>query len=192
LPKWRGAAPINASIVKGDKTTGVSVISLAERMDAGLVYGTSVIDIGETETAGELHDRLAALGPDLVIDVLAGDRAYVEQDEMLVTIAPKLSRKDAQIDLAQDAQILARKIRGYSPWPSCHLEISGIDCKLLRAIPNNKSGNVGEIMEDGCIAVGKGSLQILELQPSGSKPMTWIDFCNGRQVQVGEKCEAVQ
>jgi methionyl-tRNA formyltransferase len=192
LPKWRGAAPINAAIVHGDAVTGVSVISLAERMDAGLVYGRRPIEIEETETAGELHDRLAALGPELVADVLAGDRVGVEQDETNVTIAPKLSRIDAKINLSEDSEILARKIRGYSPWPSCHLEISGVDCKILRAIPNTTCGNQGEILEDGLIGVGSGSIQILELQPAGGKPMRWKDFCNGRDVQVGDLCEVVQ
>ncbi|HJN72034.1 MAG: methionyl-tRNA formyltransferase [Phycisphaerae bacterium] len=192
LPKWRGAAPINAAIVHGDEVSGVSVISLADRMDAGLVYGTRSINIAETEIAGELHDRLSALGPDLVCEVLEGDRVGIEQDESLVTIAPKLSRSDARLDLSEDAESVARKVRGFSPWPSCHLLISGIDCKILRAIPNTKTGNIGELMEDGLIATGNGSIQILELQPSGGRPMTWVDFCNGRQIRMGDMCEAVQ
>jgi methionyl-tRNA formyltransferase len=192
LPRWRGAAPINAAIVHGDAVSGVSVISLADRMDAGLVYGTCSIEIGETESAGELHDRLALLGPDLVCEVLCGDRVGTAQNESLVSVAPKLSRKDAQLDLSEDAETLARKIRGYAPWPSCHLVISGVDCKILRAIPNTTRGNQGEILEGGLIGVGMGSIEILELQPAGGKPMRWKDFCNGRDVHVGDSCEAVQ
>ncbi|MBC8202244.1 MAG: methionyl-tRNA formyltransferase [Planctomycetes bacterium] len=191
LPKWRGAAPINAAIVHGDAVSGVSVISLADRMDAGQVYGARSVEIGAIETAGELHDRLAALGPDLVCEVLQGDRVGTEQNESLVTIAPKLSRKDAQIRLSENAQLLARKIRGYSPWPSCHLLISGVDCKILRAIPNTKDGTIGEILEGALIGVGSGSLEILELQPAGGKPMGWKDFCNGHDVSVGNVCEEV-
>jgi methionyl-tRNA formyltransferase len=192
LPRWRGAAPINAAIMHGDKITGVSVISLADRMDAGLVYGTTSTVIGETETAGELHDRLAQLGPDLVMEVLAGDRCGEEQDEALVTIAPKLSRSDAKLNLSGDAETLARKIRGLSPWPGCRLAIAGVDCKVLRAIPNNVSGNIGEILENGLLAVGDGSIEIAELQPSGGKPMSWKDFCNGRQIEKGDLCEAIK
>ena len=191
LPRWRGASPINAAIVHGDKTTGVSVISIAKCMDAGLVYGTASLTIDESETAGELHDRLSHLGPELVAKVLGGDRIGTKQDESTVTIAPKLSRDDAVIDLSEDAETLARKIRGFSPWPSCHLRIAGVDCKILRAIPNNKEGNIGEILEDGSIATGNGCIHILELQPAGGKPMAWKDFCNGRQVKTGDICEVV-
>ena len=189
LPAWRGAAPINAAIMHGDKQTGVSVISLAERMDAGLIYGTRTTKIGEVETAGELHDRLALLGVELVIDVLNGDRTGKVQNEDAATVAPKLSRQDSELDLTQEASLLAQNIRGLSPWPGCHLEIAGVDCKLLRASSNDANGPVGEILEDGTIAVGVGSLEILELQPAGSKPMKWVDFCNGRSVKAGDKCK---
>ncbi|MBC8522930.1 hypothetical protein H8D29_03285 [PVC group bacterium] len=188
LPEWRGAAPINASIINGDSKTGVSVISIADRMDAGVVFGSRITNIGNIETAGELHDRLSLLGPDLVIQVLLGDRIGEVQNEEAVTVAPKLTRQDAVLDLSQEASVLAQKIRGLSPWPGCHLEIAGVDCKLLRAISNKEGGEVGEILAGGTIAVGKGSLEVLELQPAGGKPMSWKDFCNGRQVQVGYKC----
>ncbi|MDP7008655.1 MAG: methionyl-tRNA formyltransferase [Phycisphaerales bacterium] len=192
LPRWRGAAPINAAIIHGDTVSGVSVISLAERMDAGVVYGASSIDILETETAGELHERLALLGPEIVLNVLTGNRQGEAQDETQVTYAPKISRKDATLDLHEPAVRLVRKIRGYTPWPSCHLRIAGIDCKILRAIPNTTSGNIGEILEDGAIAVGDGSIQILELQPAGGRAMTWKDFCNGRKIRQGDQCENVR
>lgn len=189
LPRWRGAAPINAAVLHGDQYSGVSVITLAQKMDAGLVLGQVSTKIGDTETAGELHDRLALLGPELVLEVLACDDIGKEQDESIVTYAPKLSRGDANLDLSQDAVTVARTIRGLSPWPSCHLTISGVDCKILNAIAKNSSGDVGEVLEDGTIATGKGSIEILEMKPSGSKAMTWKDFCNGRSIQVGCLCE---
>ena len=188
LPKWRGASPINAAIVNGDSETGVSVITLAQQMDAGIVLGQSSLAIDETETAGELHDRLSMLGPDLVMEVLAGDFSGEKQDETQVTYAPKLSRKDSLLDLTQSADVIARRIRGLSPWPGCHLTISGIDCKIIRAIPNESKGEVGEILSEGSIAVGSGSIEILQLRPSGGKSMSWKDFCNGRSIQVGDMC----
>ena len=189
LPRWRGAATINAAVLHGDQCSGVSVITLAQKMDGGLVLGQVSTNIGETETAGELHDRLALLGPELVLEVLASHDTGKEQDESLVSYAPKLSRGDAILDLSQDADTVARTIRGFSPWPSCHLAISGVDCKILNAIAKNSSGDVGEVLEDGTIATGKGSIEILEMKPSGSKAMSWNDFCNGRSVQVGSLCE---
>ncbi len=189
LPRWRGAAPINVAVMHGDERSGVSVITLAQTMDAGLVLGQVSTAIGETETAGELHDRLSGLGPDLVLEVLASDGVGKVQDEALVTYAPKLSRKDAQLDLSQDAETIARMIRGLSPWPCCHLTISGIDCKILNAIAKNGEGEVGKVLEDGTIATGKGSVEILKMKPAGSKAMSWKDFCNGRSVHVGCLCE---
>ena len=192
LPRWRGAAPINAAVVNGDEHSGVSVITLAQTMDAGVVLGQVSTAIGETETAGELHDRLAELGPDLILQVLSGDGSGQAQDEALVTYAPKLSRKDARLDLSQDAEAVARTIRGMSPWPCCHLTISGIDCKILNAIAKNGNGKDGEVLEDGTIATGKGSIEILEMKPAGSKAMSWKDFCNGRSIHSGCKCEVTQ
>ncbi|MBC8200814.1 MAG: methionyl-tRNA formyltransferase [Planctomycetes bacterium] len=192
LPRWRGAAPIHAAVSQGDRCSGVSVITLAQKMDAGLVLGQVSTAIGETETAGELHDRLALLGPDLVLDVLSNDDKGEVQDEALVTYAPKLSRDDAVLDLNKDAVTVARTIRGLSPWPCCHLQIAGVDCKILNAIAKNGIGSVGEVLEDGTIATGSGSIEILEMKPAGSKAMTWKDFCNGRAIQVGCKCEVSQ
>ena len=191
LPRWRGASPINAAILHGDTCSGISVITLAQIMDAGTVLGKVSTEIGQTETAGELHDRLSLLGPDLVCTVLSGDFVGENQDESKVTYAPKLSRSDATLNLSKDAKTVANTIRGLSPWPGCHVTISGTDCKLLRAIPKNGSGAVGELLEDGTIAVGEGSIEILELKPAGSKTMSWKDFCNGRLVQSGDVCEVL-
>lgn len=189
LPRWRGAAPINSAILHGDTHSGLSVITLEEQMDAGRVLGQVSTPITEQETAGELHDRLAILGPDLVLEVLTGDFGGTEQNESEVTYAPKISRADARLDLTKNAIDIASRIRGYSPWPACHLLISGVDCKIMRAIPKDGSGEIGKILEDGTIAVGEGSIQILELKPAGSKAMSWTDFCNGRSIQSGDSCE---
>jgi methionyl-tRNA formyltransferase len=189
LPRWRGASPINAAILHGDTESGVSVITLSQNMDGGGVLAQQETPIGHSETAGELHDRLSVLGAELVLSVLAGDKVSSEQDESVVTYAPKISRSDAILDLQQDAAVVARTIRGYSPWPGCHVEISSVDCKLLNATAANGVGTPGEILEDGSIAVGQGSVVITELQPAGSKPMSWKDFCNGRDVNAGDQCE---
>ena len=190
LPRWRGAAPINAAVRHGDKKSGVSVITLSQEMDAGHLLGQRSTEIGIAETAGELHDRLALLGPELVLDVLQGDFIGTAQDEALVTYAPKMSRKDAILDLSGSSVDVANAICGYSPWPGCHLTIQGIDCKVSKAISKESIGEVGRILEDGTIAVGSGSIEILELKPAGGKAMSWKDFCNGRSIQPGSKCKA--
>jgi len=191
LPRWRGAAPIHASILNGDEYSGLSVISIAPKMDAGQILGQLSTPIGETETTGELHDRLAELGPDLILEVLRQPLKGEEQDESKVTYASKISRNDARLDLTQRAEVVARTVRGFSPWPACHLSIAGIDCKILNAIPKDGTGEVGEVLEDGTIAVGEGSIEILRLKPSGSASMTWKDFCNGRSIQKGVCCEVL-
>ena len=188
LPRWRGASPVNAAVIHGDVTSGVSVITLAQKMDAGLVLGQQSVAIGGKETAGELHDRLALLGPELVLDILENNPEGIPQDESLATVAPKLSRKDSELDLSNDAETVARTIRGLSPWPGCHLNIEGVDCKIINAIPKNSNGNIGEVLEDGTIATGSGSIEILEMKPAGSRAMSWKDFSNGRTIPVGTIC----
>ena len=135
LPRWRGAAPINAAIVGGDTHSGNSIITLADRMDAGEVLGGSRSEIGPTETAGELHDRLSAEGPGLVLRVLAefrsGALTRATQDESLVTLAPKLSRADGHVDFAVDAFTAARRINGLSPWPGVTMALVDADGKQI-------------------------------------------------------------
>ena len=190
LPRWRGAAPIHAAIVHGDHETGISVITLASQMDAGLVLAQTSTTIGEQETTGELHDRLAQMGPSLIEEVLDGEFSGDEQPESQVTCAPKLSREDAILDLNLTADEIARKIRGFSPWPGCHLYFGEIDCKIMNAVAVDGEGAVGEILENSTIAVGQGAISIMTLKPAGSGAMGWKDFCNGRSIQVGDRCEA--
>src|SRR5690606_20289462 len=121
LPKYRGAAPINWALIHGETVTGNSIIRLADRMDAGAVLAADALAIGETETAGELHDRLAAAGAPLVIrtlEAMARDTAIeIPQDESQATVAPKLSRAQARLDFSGPAAEIVRRIHGLYPWP---------------------------------------------------------------------------
>ncbi|MCA9311572.1 MAG: hypothetical protein KDA21_10230, partial [Phycisphaerales bacterium] len=139
LPRWRGAAPIHRAVLAGDEITGNSVITLAERMDAGAVLGQSRRAIGETETSGDLHDLLAADGPDLVLRVLeacrAGSLKSEVQDEAAVTLARKLSREEAVVDWNEAASVCRARINGYSPWPGITIGRESASLKLLRAGP---------------------------------------------------------
>ena len=195
LPRWRGAAPINHAIIAGDTQTGNSVITLAEKMDAGLILGQSQRAIDPAQTKGELHDLLAEDGPALVLRVLeqhqSGLLRPITQDGSLVTIAGKLSKADGEIDWSASAQTIANKINGLSPWPSVSVQFRTNPLKIIRAIAQEDltaDSPPGTIQnpEEGQIATGSGVLRMIEVQPPSKKPMSWSAFFNGHQIQGGE------
>ena len=200
LPRWRGAAPINHAMIAGDEQTGVSVIELAPRMDAGRVFATRALPIDPRETAGELHDRLAALGPEVVAEVLeahATGRAAAmasEQDESFATAAPKLAKADGRLEFTQSARTLRQRIHGLTPWPGCTITIAGTPVKLLRVAdePGDDGRGVspGVLQADGRISTGGGGrLRPLEVQPAGGRAMSWDEFRRGRRLTGGEPVE---
>jgi methionyl-tRNA formyltransferase len=200
LPRYRGAAPINWAIIRGERVTGNSVIRLAPKMDAGAVLGQSRIEIGETETAGEVHDRLARDGAQLVprvLDELArGTATEAPQDESRATLAPKLSRERATIDWTRAARDIANQIRGMYPWPGCRVRLIDGDREvarvtLVRARPAvGGAPRAGEIMPTGEISTGDGAVEIMELQPEGKRPMPLRDFRNGHPWHAGMRLES--
>lgn len=215
LPRWRGAAPINAAILGGDSVTGNSVITLADRMDAGLILGQTTRDITPLTTAGELHDLLAKDGPELVEQVLQqhaqGKLLPHGQDESLVTIATKLSRSDDNVEFRQKADFVRRQIHALTPWPGVTAAVvpSGFDSvavkpesgspqpivlKVLRVQPiagdHQEDPSTLVNTKDGIVACGQHTLlQLLEVQPPGKKPMAWADFVRGqgRSIAAGWK-----
>lgn len=204
LPRWRGAAPINHAVLAGDAETGNSVITLADRMDAGLVLGQSRRRVLDLLTAGELHDKLAEDGPALVLDVLsrhaAGTLTPVTQDESRVTLAGKLSRADGWVDFTDDAEACRRRINGLNPWPGLAANLNGVELKLLKALAERDAGDrpvchsgsalPGEVIDrdQGLIACGEATiLRLLEVQPAGKKPMAWHSFVMGNPVSVGDR-----
>lgn len=199
LPRWRGAAPIHASILAGDTQTGNSIITLADRMDSGLILASSPTPIGPADTTGDLHDRLAAQGPTLVqsvLEMIAADAlSPLIQDESLVTHASKLSRADRWVDLCQPADICRRRINGLSPKPGVCVAWRQGQLKLLRAqvalvtTQQLEDQAIGQIIDPslGLIVCGRGTLlQLLDVQAPGSRAMPWIDFARGQRVQSGE------
>lgn len=204
LPRWRGAAPIHAAILGGDKVTGNSIITLADRMDAGLILAQTdpPIPIDPQITTGELHDLLAAQGPALVERVLeqhaAGSLSPRHQVESEVTIATKLSKSDGQIDFHQPADFLRRQVHALTPWPGVttelHIGSTVVPLKLLRvrvaepepaAAPPTKPGTIIDPAR-GVVSCGNNTaLQILELQPAGKRPMDWASFARGRPIPPG-------
>jgi len=189
LPRWRGAAPIHHAVMAGDAQTGVSVITLDRIMDAGLVLGRMGQPIECTDTTGDLHDALANVGPTLVQQVLAKhlNEGLVgqPQDAALVTLAPRLGRADAVIDLSGDADIQRQRINGLSPWPGCRLVVDGVELRLLRAGPaDSNSVEPGCLSSSGVLGCGTGALQLLEVQPAGGRAMTFESWANGRRLDA--------
>jgi methionyl-tRNA formyltransferase len=201
LPRWRGAAPINAAVLAGDQETGNSVIALAEVMDAGVVYGQSRRAVYPDQTAGELHDLLADDGPGLVLSVLeqhaAGTLSAREQDATLVTLAPKLSKADGWVDFSEDAEGCRRRVHGLTPWPGVSVRLGALGLKLCRvqvadaepARAGSEEQTVPGTITDpvlGLVACGRGTvLRVLEVHPAGGRRMSWHDFVNGRTLAAG-------
>ncbi len=199
LPRWRGAAPINHAVLAGDRETGNSVITLAERMDAGLVLGQSRRPIEPTQTAGELHDLLAGDGPDLIAGVLdryaGGALDPITQDESLVTTAPKLRKEHGYLDPTVPAHAWRARIHGLNPWPGVTMALRDEPLKLLRAqdappSPQSSGMEAGQVIDPdvGLVACGDGTaIALIEVQPPGKRPMAWGDFARGARVEAGER-----
>ncbi|QQS09945.1 MAG: methionyl-tRNA formyltransferase [Phycisphaerales bacterium] len=202
LPRWRGAAPIHAAILAGDAETGNSVITLAQRMDAGLVLGRQRTPILPTDTTGDLHDRLAVMGPELVQDVLsrhlAGTLVGEPQDQAHVTRARKLSKADGVPNFGREANVCVRQIHALNPWPTVTVSFRGEPLKLLRAAVEEdpaktlEGGEPGTIVDAprGLVTCANAiALRLIEVHPAGKRAMPWADFARGRTVRDGERLE---
>jgi len=201
LPKYRGAAPINWAIVNGETETGVTIITIAEKMDAGEILASMRTMLDIEETAGELGDRLAKLAAPLLMttidQIAAGTAVYRKQDESKVTRAPKLKKSDGFVDFAEPAEVLHRKMLGFRPWPGATAvyrskksgrteRVTFAKAEILRtANPENVSP--GTIDENLNVVCGKNRLQIMKLKPENSRLMTFADFVNGRRVSPGDQ-----
>ncbi len=200
LPRWRGAAPINWSIIAGDRATGVTLITLADKIDAGKMLGASKIMIEAGETAGELHDRLALLAAPLLLKTLdaleSGQAVYAEQDASAVTFARKLKKQDGYLDFHDTADALDRRIRGFWPWPGASaVYLSRETGKQARVVfaecavepwENRQDLPVGTLNENLNIVCGQDVLRILRIKPAGSPLMDFADFINGRHTRPGD------
>jgi len=187
LPRWRGAAPVQRAVMEGDPATGISVIALAERMDAGAVFAIEPYAIGDEQTAGELHDALAGLGPAVMASVLAGWRhGHAEpraQDESRATRARKLSRADAWVDLSLDARLVRARINGLNPWPGCAIAVDGAALAVRRCV--EVAGDAppsGTLRPDGTLGCGRGAVRLLEVQAPGGKAMAFRDWARGARL----------
>jgi len=201
LPRWRGAAPIHAALLAGDAHIGNSIITLADRMDAGLVLAQSRHAVDAALTCGQWHDALAAEGPALVERVLrahaTGTLKPEAQDESRVTIAPKLSRADAWVCFEDSAEACRRRIHALTPWPGVTAILKQQELKLLRVEPVHiesagadlRTLTPGALIDplNGLVRCGKDTtLRLLEVQPAGRRAMDWAAFARGSRLAVGD------
>ncbi|PIR20864.1 MAG: methionyl-tRNA formyltransferase [Deltaproteobacteria bacterium CG11_big_fil_rev_8_21_14_0_20_47_16] len=196
LPLYRGAAPINWPIIQGDSKTGVSTMYLVEALDAGDVLMQYPVNISDTDTAGDMHDKLAKIGARVMVETLAGLESGKitpqKQDDSKSTYAEKLSKEHGAIKWELPADVIARLVRGLNPWPMAHTQWNGKLVKIHMAhdIPLASSETPGTILKADdkiVVATGQGRLAITQLQMEGSRAMTAADFLNGHPLKAGDK-----
>ena len=181
LPRWRGAAPIHRAIMAGDNETGICIMQMEAGLDTGPVLHRQSTHIGDTDTTGDLHDRLAAMGGAMIVETLSklGTLRPDPQPETGITYAEKIDKAEARIDWAKPATEVARHINGLSPFPGAWTEIDGERLKLLRAHPTEGDATPGTHLGAFRIACNDGAVQILEAQRQGKRPMTAGDLLLG-------------
>ena len=198
LPKYRGAAPIQWAVARGETETGVSIIYLIEKMDAGDIIQQERWPIAPDITAADLTHQLSALGAELLMraveNIRAGNVRRVPQDNALATRAPILRKTDGRLDWSQPAAELHNRIRGFFPWPGCYFEwprASEKRVKVLKAAPAGGTGESGTILSADAhgmiVACGGGALRLIELQPEGKKAMTAAAFLNCARLGPGDR-----
>lgn len=196
LPRWRGAAPIQWSVIAGDPFAGVATMKMAEGLDTGDILLMERTEIGARETAGELFDRLSELGANLLRDTLVrletGDIEGTPQEEAQATYASMLNKEMAVIDWTKSAHEIDCLIRGLNPWPIALTTLDGARMKLFAGVPEEVSGTPGTVLEADAkkgllVACGSGALRIMELQMVGGKRMAAKDYLRGHQIALGTK-----
>ncbi len=196
LPKYRGAAPVHRAVIAGDTVTGVSIMHVVKALDAGPVYLTGSRPIGPDETTPDVERGLAALGAQLlveVLDALGGDGLRpVPQDDSRATHAPKIERHEGAIDWQQPAAQIHNLVRGLQPWPMVSAMVGDTRCLIHRTALVERMADVagGSVVsaENGDLIVAAGDgrlLRILEIQPEGKRPMSAREFLAGRRLETG-------
>ncbi len=189
LPSYRGAAPINRALMDGVEETGVTTFFLQRTVDTGAIILNRRIAVGPDDTAGDVHDRLAEVGAEAVVEtvrqIAAGTAEAQPQDDSLASSAPKIFRDDARIDWSRPARQVHNLVRAMSPWPGAWTEWDGETLKVLRTRPTSPTTSASEAgmasVADGAmvVACGDGAVEVLEVQRQGKRRMDVADFLNG-------------
>jgi methionyl-tRNA formyltransferase len=197
LPLLRGAAPIQAAIREGHARTGVTIMRMVPKLDAGPCILQLVTNVNEDETYGELALRLSELGATALIEALAlvelGKAPEERQDESAATFAPKIDRENTRVDWTRDARTVCRLVRAYDPRPGAFTVLEGQDVKLFgaRLAPRPESARPGEVIganaEGLVVACGEGAVRLLQVKPAGKRRMPATDWLRGRGIAIGQR-----
>lgn len=193
LPKYRGAAPIQWAIAAGETETGVTILEVSPRMDAGAIFLQRMHPIDPADTALSLEPQLAALGAELMLDVVdlleRGVALRCPQDETAVTWARKLEKKDAQLDWKRTACELHNRVRGFQPWPGAFCLTCGGRLGIFRTAVETRNAEPGTLLElsgpGPLVACASGALRLLEVQPEGKRAMSGADYLRGCRLELG-------
>lgn len=199
LPEYRGGAPIHQAIIDGKKETGVTIMYMVDRLDAGDIISQTTVPIEEMDHTGSMFEKLSIAGKELLQETLPsiidGTNARTPQDEEHVTFARNISREQERIDWNKSARELYNQVRGLHPWPVAFTSLGGTNVKiwwaeLADSANISQPGEVLELTEDAIIVqTGDGALAIKELQPAGKKRMTAQDYLRGPKLQAGDRFE---
>jgi methionyl-tRNA formyltransferase len=180
LPRWRGAAPIHAAILAGDAQTGITIMRMDEGLDTGAMILKRPLAIDARETTPALQDRLAMLGAEMIVQVLAAIPDAVPQPQEGVTYAAKLTREDGRMDFRRDSLALDRQVRALTPWPGTTAIFGGETLKILQAEPAEQSGEAGSVLDPSCVvACGAGALRLSRVQRPGRPAVPGDAFLRG-------------
>lgn len=195
LPRWRGAAPIHRAIEAGDAETGITIMQMDEGLDTGPMLSMGRMPITDDDTTGSLHDRLAVLGGDMIVDALrvleSGGQDAVPQPVIGATYAAKIVKEEATLDFSQSADVVAHKIRAFNPFPGASAVFDGVSLKIWRAeridgSPGAASGQVLTAASNGVVvACEGGALRLTELQKPGGKRLPAAEFLKGFPMEGG-------
>lgn len=191
LPRWRGAAPIQRAILAGDTTSGITIMQMDAGLDTGPIMLQAPVPIDAADTAGTLHDKLAATGAKLIVQALANMPTPHPQEASLATYAAKVDKREAALDWRQDAVTLERTVRAFDPAPGASTRFAGVPLKVWKATAEETSdlpspGTVCAVGPAGIVvACGRGALRIAELQRAGGKRMTAAAFLMGTRLEPG-------
>ncbi len=203
LPKYRGGAPIHRAIIEGEAETGITIMYMVEKLDAGDILTQEKVRIEETDTVGTLHDKLSRVGADLLIrtipPLVRGELTPIPQNEEESTFAPNIRREDEKINWNRSATEIYNQIRGLNPWPVAFTSWQGKVLKIWEAeltpsdvlanlsVSGSKPGEILSVSEEGIIVkTGEGAITLKELQPEGKRRMTVSDFVRGSGAQLTE------
>ncbi len=189
LPRWRGAAPIQAAIAAGDRETGITVMYMDEGLDTGDILLQRKVEIAPAETGASLHDKLAQIAPaglaEAILLLEKGKAPRLPQENELATYAPKLEREHGRIDWTESADVIERKIRAFDPWPGAFMKIDHRKLKIFGATIVDRRGKPGDISRDEnelIVAAREGALSLGEIQLEGKRRMSAAEFLRGHSL----------